>query len=223
MSFVRVFFQLRVTFSPDLMVVSDALSVQRGELEPPPPPPSLSILTEAWQLVVPVPFVAVSTNVVLALTVSVRVPSDETLPMFWLIDTFVAFVVAQVSVTEAPLFTEFGLTVNASQLGTTTSGTIFTATVQVFVSVPRVAVSVKVVFLSTNTDSVPSTVTMPTPLSMETLAAFDVAHVSVVVPAVFRVAGAAVKASHVIGSGSGSTVTVFTHFAVPPSPIAVSV
>jgi hypothetical protein len=131
-----------------------------------------------------------------------------------LIETFVAFVVFQVSVTDAPLRTELGLTVNASHRGTTTSGTIVTGTEQVFVSVPRVAVSINVVFALTYTARDPRAATVPTPLLIETSVAFEVVHVSVVVPGALSVPGAAVKASQEIGSGS-FTVMVRTQ-SVPP-------
>ena len=140
-----------------------------------------------------------STYVVFALTVTWRVPVAETEPTPLLMLTFVAFSVAQVSVATAPRFTDVGDTLNAVHFGTTGTGATMTGALQVTVFVPSVAVSLNVVLIPTYTLFEPSTETEPTPLSILTPVAFVVAQVSVVVPAVVKVPGDAVNASHVTG------------------------
>jgi hypothetical protein len=78
------------------------------------------------------------------------------------------------------------------------------------------------VFAFTNTSREPSTATLPIPLLIETAVAFDVAHVSVVVPAFASAPGFAVNASQE-STGSGSvTVIVRVHETEPPVPTAIS-
>ncbi len=129
--------------------------------------------------------------------------------------TIVAFVVAQVSVEDWPGAIVVGLALNVIAGG----GVTVTVAVAVLVPPVPVAVSVYVVVVCGATPTEPLVGPAPRPLSIVTLVAFVVVHVSVEVWPSAMLVGFALN----VIVGAGGTVTVACFVAVPPAPVAVSV
>jgi hypothetical protein len=226
MSFVRVLSHERVTSSPAEIVRFEAVSSQRGELEPPPPPPPpLVMSTDAVQVTDVEPSVAVSVYVVSADTVTSREPSTASpLPTPLSIETAVAFVVAHVRVTGPAPEREPGVAVNESHRGP--EGLAVTVTTWVHVAVCPVAlvtVRVYVVFAVGVTDRLPAVVVAPASVKLADAAFVDV-HENVDEPPglIVAVAGVMVQIG-VIGPEVTVTVTVHGVATVPLAAVAVSV
>src|SRR6056297_1676403 len=158
--------------------------------------------------------VAVRVKVVSSVTLTVSLPSAVTEPTPLSIETLSASVVSQFRVTlPPPNGSEVGEAVKKSHWATFCSGSS-TCTLAVQWSSPPApsAVSVKVVSSVTLTVSLPSAVTEPTPLSIETLSASVVSHSRVTLPPPYgSEVGEAVKKSQTAGSGvsvCGCTVAV---------------
>src|SRR5258708_25014039 len=131
------------------------------------------------------------------------------------IETPVAFVVVQVSVDVWPGAIVVGLALNVIAGG----GVTVTVAVAVLVPPLPVAVSVYVVVVCGVTETEPLVGRAPRPVSMVTVVAFVVVHVSVEDLPSAMLMGFALN----VIVGAGVTVTVTCFVAVPPAPVAVSV
>jgi hypothetical protein len=143
--------------------------------------------------------------VIVAVGLTDLVPDAVTVPIPWLMETVVAFVLDQVSVDAAPDVIDVG---DALSVTVGSGGGALTVTVALAVADPAelVAVTVYVVVAVGLTDLVPDAVTVPMLWSIETVVAFVLDQVSVdAAPDVMEVGEALIAT---VGSVGGAAVVV---------------
>ena len=170
---------------------------------------TLVTVTVACFVTVPPAPVAVSVYVVVAVGLTEILPLRGRLPRPLSIVTDVAFVVVHVRVDDCPLVIVVGLAVKVAL------GGVETVTVTCFVTVPPapVAVSVYVVVTEGETPTDPLAGSLPTPLSIVTLVAFVVDHVSVALCPGWMEVGLAEKEA--VGAGAATMTETLSKSASP--------